>query len=1013
MKLKIDYFSKTMLTLLLAMAVSSFGFGQRAITGTVTDAENGEPLIGANILVVGMGSGTITDIDGSYSLNLPEGATELEFSYTGYATQRIAVGASDVIDLALSPGSVLDEVVVVGYGTQKTKEITSAVSSVKAEDFNNGNVNSISQLVQGKVAGLSISQAGGDPNGSATLRLRGLSTLGQNTEPLVIIDGVIGASLETVDPNDIESIDVLKDGSAGAIYGTRASSGVIIVTTKKGQEGRTSVDYNGYITTESIARRVPTTSASEFAELRPNQDQGADTDWIDEVTRNAISHVHNLSMSGGFGNTTYRASVNFRDIDGVSNVSGFQQLNGRLNLSQKALDDRLTLSMNIATTERTSNFGFNEAFRYATTYNPTAPVFLNEGDPLFDKYGGYYQAENFDYFNPVAILDQGQNVGELKDLLISLRGDLEIVDGLVGSVAYSLQRESDIFGEYYNKTAYFRGFNRNGLAKQFTEDRNTELFEVTGRYSKVFGKLDFTALAGYSYQDFGKRNFEVESGDFISDEFAFNAFDFSLNPKQSGGLTTINSFREEYKVIAFFGRLNFNIDDTYYLQLTARQEGSTRFGADNKWSDTPFFGASAGVTISNLVDIASVDNLKLRIAYGQTGNLPGESYLSQQVFEPQGSFFFNGEFVPAIGPIRNANPALRWETKNELNAGLDFALFDYKLTGTVDYYTRTTEDLIYQVVVPVPPNLADRTWANLDDVVLRNSGVEVSLGSSVGNENFTWEPNVVFSTYNTILDTVEVDDANFEFFQSGNAFFDFNTSPGAPGLNNAPTIAVFGGEELGQIWGPEFVEVGEDGTFVFADQNGDGTTDADGDGVTDEEDKIVIGNALPDFSIGFANTFRFGDFDLNFFIRGDFGHDLANFYRAFYEPLGTGSREIENIVKTEFFDENLKDSPEFSSYYVEDASYVALDNATLGYTLNFDNNSYIKRMRLYVTGQNLVFLTGYSGVDPSPRYADPGSADNGGRPSREFNADPLAPGLDRRSRYFLTRSFTFGVNLGF
>ncbi|MCB0619628.1 MAG: SusC/RagA family TonB-linked outer membrane protein [Saprospiraceae bacterium] len=1013
MKLKIDYFSKSLLLLLFAMAFSSFAFGQRSISGTITDAETGEPLIGANILVVGTSSGTITDIDGNFELNLPEGYNTIEVSYTGYAAQTIEVGASNVLNLSLSPGSVLDEVVVVGYGTQKAKEVTSAVASIKAEDFNAGNVNDPLTLIQGKVAGLSISKIGGDPNGSSTIRLRGLSTLGANTSPLVVIDGVIGASLQTVDPNDIESIDVLKDGSAAAIYGSRASSGVILITTKKGADGQATAEYNGFVTTESIAKKVPTMSAAEFATFRPDFDRGFDTDWIGEVTRNAISHVHNLSLSGGFGNTSYRAAFNFRDIEGVSIVTGFEQVNGRLNFSQKALNDRLKLSLNVAANERSSNFGFNEAFRYATTYNPTAPVLFSDvNHPLYDKYGGYYQEENFDFFNPLAILEQGQNIGELKDLLVNVRGDLEIVEGLTGSVSYSIQRESDIFGEYYNKQAYFRGFNRNGLAKRFTEDRNTELFEATGNYSNRINKLEYSLLAGYSYQDFITENFEAEAGDFISDALTFN----NLNIAQDfpNARATVRSNKNSYKVIAFFGRLNLNYDDTYYLSASLRQEGSTRFGENNRWGLFP--AVSGGITLSNLFDIGGVDNLKLRVGYGETGALPPESYLSLLRFVQQGSFFYNGGFVPAFGPDRNANPNLKWETKGELDIGLDFALLDYKLTGTVDYYNRQTRDLIYNVNVPVPPNLADRTWANLEDVELKNTGVEVSLGYAFGgnDRNFSWEPRLVFSTFKTTLDTVAIDgEAEFQFFQSGGVFFDFLTSPGAPGLNNNPTIAVFAGEELGQIWGPAFVGVSEDGKFIFEDVNGDGTTDADGDGVTDEADKRVIGRGLPKYSLGFSSAFTFGKFDFNFFLRGDFGHDLANFYRTFYEPLGTGSREIENIVKTDYFIDNLTDAPEFSSYYVEDASYIALDNATLGYTFDLGNTNWINKLRLYVTGQNLFYITDYTGVDPSVRYADPGSADNGGRPSREFNPDPLAPGLDRRSIYFRTRSFTFGINVGF
>ncbi|MBR9922268.1 MAG: SusC/RagA family TonB-linked outer membrane protein [Bacteroidetes bacterium] len=1006
MKLKFDYLSKCLLLCLFFVGLSSLAFGQRTITGTVTDAENGEPLIGASVLVRGTTTGTITDIDGSYRLTVPEGNDEVEVSYTGYTASVIELGAANVLDVALAPGTLLDEVVVVGYGTQKAKEVTSAIASLDTDDFNVGNVNDPTQLVQGKVAGLSIARPGGDPNGSSTIRLRGLSTLGANTSPLIVIDGVIGASLETVDPNDIASIDVLKDGSAAAIYGTRASSGVIIITTKKGQEGAARVEYNGYVSAESVSRRVPVASASEFAQYRPGSDRGFSTNWLDEVTETGISNAHNLSISGGSASTTYRASVNFRDINGIGLNSGFDQLNGRLGITQKALNDRLTLSIDATATNRDASYGLREAFRYATTYNPTAPTQIqSETDPLFDTYGGYYQEVNFDYFNPLAIAEQSTNIGNLRDFLVSGRADYKLVEGLTAGVFYSALRENDAFAEYYQKDAYFRGINRNGLAKRVDQIKESQLFELTGNYDLEFGNNGLDVLLGYSYQDFEFSELFVEAGNFISDDLTFNRFDAAQD--FADARATVSSTRNNYKVIAFFGRVNLNFDNTYFLSASLRQEGSTRFGANNKWQMFP--GVSAGVTLSNLFDVSGIDNLKLRVGYGETGNLPPESYLSFLRFEPQGSFFYNGGFVPALAPSRNANPDLRWETKGEFDVGLDFAFGDYFLTGSVDYYNRRTRDLLYQVVVPVPPNLAPTTWANLEDVVLRNSGFEATLGLNVGEEgsSFYWNPSLVFSTYNTILDTLSVEDPTFAFFSSGDAFKDPLTAPGAPGLNDDPTTAVFPGQELGQLWGPQFVEVGEDGEFVFADLNGDGMV-AD---IVGEEDKQVIGNGLPDFSLGFANTFSFGNLSLSFFLRGDFGHDLANLYRVFYEPLG--SRSIDNLVITEYFDENLTATPKFSSYYVEDASYVVLDNASLSYTFDLAEDSAFDKLRLYVTGQNLFWITNYSGSDPTPRYADPGRADNGGRYEREFNPSPLAPGIDRRNSYFNSRTILFGVNVGF
>ncbi|MCB0582230.1 MAG: carboxypeptidase-like regulatory domain-containing protein, partial [Phaeodactylibacter sp.] len=351
MKLKVDYM-KRWVFFIAAVAMCNFAFAQRTITGTVTDAQNGDPLIGANILVVGTSTGTITDFDGNYSLNVSDAATTLEFSYTGYTSQRVEIGSQTVINVSLSAGQVLDEVVVVGYGTQKSKEVTSAVASIKAEDFNQGNVNSPAQLLQGKVAGLSIARPGGDPNGDFNIRLRGLSTVGANTEPLVIIDGVIGASLNSVDPNDIASIDVLKDGSAASIYGTRGSSGVILITTKQGKEGSAKVEYSGQLALETVDETVNVLDAAGYRDFSQRVGKGTDlgssTDWFGELTETGVSQVHNLSLSGGTAKTTYRVALNYRNVNGVASGTGFNQLNGRLNLTQRAFDDRMRLSANVA-----------------------------------------------------------------------------------------------------------------------------------------------------------------------------------------------------------------------------------------------------------------------------------------------------------------------------------------------------------------------------------------------------------------------------------------------------------------------------------------------------------------------------------------------------------------------------------------------------------------------------------------------------------------------------------------
>ena len=990
----------TLACLVCSMMLSAQLMSQITVTGVVSDSE-GEALIGANILEKGTSNGTITDLDGSYSLTVSEGATLL-FTYTGFTDQEVVVGGQNTINIVLEAGTLLDEVVVTGYGTQKSKEVTSSITSVKAEDFNQGAIQDPISLIQGKVPGLNISTVGGDPNGSSEIRLRGVTSFGANASPLVVIDGVIGGSLDNVDPNDIESIDVLKDGSAAAIYGTRASSGVILVTTKRGQSGNTKVDYNVYATNESIAKKVPTLSASEFASIRPGSNRGSSTDWVDEVTRAGLTHVHNLSLSGGTGKTTYRASLNYRDVEGVGIVDGFNQLNGRLNLSQTAMNDKLKIDLNVSATQRDANFGFNEAFRYATLYNPTAPARFNEGDELFERFDGYYQEINFDYFNPLAILEQNINVGETNDLLLSGKATYDVAEGLSVSAFVSKQKESGLFGQFFDKNSFFRGEGRNGLASRQTFDRDQTLFEATLNYTRELSDgLELTALGGYSWQEISNQGFNATVGDFISDDITFNNLGFGLDV--GNGQANVGSFRNQNRIIGFFGRANLNFGDDFFVSASVRRDGSTRFGDNNKWGT---FGAiSAGANLVNLLGINGPDQLKLRVGYGITGaDAPGD-LLSRFRFDNAGSFFFNGNFVSAVGPNQDPNPDLKWEVKKEVNAGLDFAFGDYKWVGSLDVYSRTTSDLILpNLPIPQPPSQSGRITANLEDVELKNTGVELSLSYNHVGEGFTWTPTLNFASYNTRIEQVEAPDARFAFFQSGGQRFDPSTSPGAPGLNDDPSVVVTANAPLGQFWGFKYEGIGDDGQFIFEDVNGDGALDA--------ADEQVIGNGLPDFSLGFQNQFNFGNVDFSFFLRGDFGHQLANMWRVFYEPVGNGSREIENIVSTKFFDDGLTATPIFSSYYVEDASYVALDNVTLGYTFDMAEGSSFSNIRLYVNARNLFYITGYTGADPSVRYQDFGATSNGANRNLT-NGNPLAPGIDRRNNYFRTKSFTVGASFGF
>lgn len=981
MKLKVDFLSRGLLTLILAIAISSFTFAQRTITGTVTDAANGEPLISATVVVLGTSTGTITDFDGNYSLEVPADATQLEFSYTGYATAVFPIGADNVLNATLSAGAVLDEIVVTGYGTQKSKEVTSAITSVKAEDFNQGNVQNPSQLLQGKVAGLNIARAGGNPNQSFQIRLRGVGTAGANASPLIVIDGVPGGTLQSVDPNDIASMDVLKDGSAAAIYGTRGAAGVIIITTKKGQAGTAKVDYNGFVTFENKARTVDVLSADEYRAFPGSNNLGSSTDWFEELTRQGISHVHNLSLSGGSKSTTYRVSANYRDVQGVAIQTGFDRLNARMNLTQKALNDKLTIVANVATTTENKDLGFDYAFRQATIYNPTSPI----RDESQTQYDGYAQQILFDYYNPVAIMEQNINREQVRTMTYNLRGTYEIVDNLKFGLFYSEQKTNESDMQYFDKNDLWTGANRNGLARLNDQEFADQLFESTLSYDMDLdaGK-SLKLLAGYSFQEFVNEGIFMEGGNFLTDAFTFN--NISAAQDFANGLGSVGSYKNSNRLIAFFGRANLNIDDTYYVQASVRREGSSKFGRDERWGVFP--GISAGVVLTKLADIPAFDNLKLRVGYGVTGNPPVDSYLSQQRFGPTGNFFFNGAFTSSFGPISNANPLLKWERKKDISVGVDFSLLDYRLNGSIDFFDNTTSDLLLNFPVPSPPNLFGSSQINIGEI--KSRGLELAVDfAAVQNSNFTWNTGFSWTSYlENSLVSLSDDELGFDFGGSRDI-----SNLGSPGQNNTPLIRIEEGADIGQIWGLVFEGISGDGLWQFADVNGDGVANGD------NNDRAVIGSGLPTGQLGWNNSFTFGNFDANFFLRGTFGHDLVNTFRAFYEaPNQIGSY---NILASS--DPNLTDSPKFSSFHVESGNFLRLDNASIGYTLDLADGTTFNKVRLYVTANNLFTITDYTGVDPEARLSDGDGGDFG----------PLSPGIDRRDTYFQTRSFSIGVNLGF
>jgi iron complex outermembrane receptor protein len=961
----------------------SVGMYAQSVSGTVS-SEDG-PLPGATVVVKGTSNGTTTDFDGNFTIAADADAV-LVVSFVGFTSQEVAVGGQDQISVMLAADNKLEEVVVTGYGSQRSKEVTSAVVKIDEEEFNKGTINDASQLLQGKVAGLQVYNRGGDPNAAATIRLRGISTVGANTQPLVVVDGVIGASLANVDPSDIESINVLKDGSAAAIYGSRGSSGVILVTTKSGKEGKVSLTYNGQLGISNAMNTVNVLNSEEFI-AAGGTDLGSSSNWVDAVTRQAVSRIHNISAAGGNGNTSYRVSANFRDVEGILISSDFSQFNTRMNFSTKAFNDKLTLTVNTAFTQRKQNNGSSESLKYAVLYNPTAPIYAEDYTGVFngDQFGGYFETLGlFDSYNPVSIAKQQLNQGNKSELNYSVNAGYKFNDKLSVNLNAANQ-VSKYSNKLYNPTTLYRGGNatspiRKGAAEFYDQIYSFKLSEIYGRYATDFGSTNLVLTAGYSYQ---QQNFEDHSlslGDFPNETAAgidfINAIEYSQDLLNSGFIGANSNASPDDKIIAFFGRANVTIDDGIFINASLRREGSTKLGADNQWGIFP--AAGIGVDLEKYLNTGA-DKFKVRLGYGVTGALPGPNGLSQQI---RGFTYDGGQGGGSSSPSRDANPDLKWEEKAETNLGIEYR--KGALDVTLDLYTRDISDFILERDVDVSVYPTGRRFENAGK--LNTKGVELAVNYQV-NDNYN--TGIVLSTYKTVLDEYVLEQE-----MRGNL--------GAPGQNATAVIRVKQGEEIGQIWGPVFEGV-QDGAPVLANLNGGELVVGQDQALNPEVDFTELGNGIPDLELGWTNQVTFGEWTVNAFFRGAFGHSLVNTFRAFYEPR-ISTQSSYNYVTTDLAQEGLT-TARFSSLYVEKADFFKLDNLTV--TRNIDTSSLagIDGLQISLNAQNPFVITNYTGLDPEPALVDIGEEGN--------SADVLSPGLDRRNSYFAAQSFTLGVNIKF
>ncbi len=986
--------TKFLFSALFVVVLVSTSMAQMKVTGTVMDGEYNEPLIGATVQIKGSTIGTVTDISGVYNITANTGDV-LVYSYTGFDSQEVTVGTDATINITMAAGSTLDEIVVVGYGSQSEKEITSAVVQVGEEEFNQGVISDPAQLLQGKVAGLSIYNKGGDPNNSATIRLRGISTVGANVSPLVVVDGIIGASLDNVDPNDIETMTILKDGSAAAIYGSRGSSGVILVTTKTGKANTgLKFSYNGQVSASQAVNTVSILDGPAFV-AAGGTDLGGNTDWIDEVTQTGFRMTHGLSASGGIDNTTFRVSANLRETNGILKNSGFDQFNTRMNVSTRLLNDKLKIDFNTSYTNRNQQLGFNEALRYAVLYNPSAPVFGADSPFEFneEQFGGYFETLGlFDSFNPASIVNQNRRDGVRREFNYGATATYSFLDNLSATFRLSQQNIDRSTETFYPTTSAFRGNatspTRKGLAEFYEFNSTFNLYEGYLTYLTTVGNADLTFTGGYSYQEdsFTDRFFSI--GDFPSNTLDFsNAIEASQDLNNAGFIAANSNASPDNKIIAFFGRANATIDNAIFINASVRREGSSKLGKDNQWGVFPAFGV--GVDLNKYLNVSSLDLFKFRAGFGVTGALPERSGLSQET-----RTITNDPLTGAVGTrlAQAANPDLKWEQKQELNFGLEVATG--RLSASADFYIRNISDFILERDVDPAIFGGNRRFENSGE--LSTNGLELAINYDVvKNANITWNSGLVFSTYKTTLDSFAINRS-----ARGNL--------GAPGQNGTNVILVQQGEEIGQIYGPVFDGVADDGSPIFQDVNGDGDLVVGQDKILEDNvDFAVLGNGTPDFELGWTNRVSIGDWSINAFFRGAFGHSLVNTFRAFYEPR-VSTQSSYNYVTTENAVDGLT-TARFSSLYVEKADFVKLDNLTISRRFAVNSKS-ISSVQLSLILENPLVLTGYSGTDPEPALIDDGSAANG-----EFTDlnDVLAPGVDRRNSYFNSRSISLGVNVNF
>ena len=968
----------------------------KQVSGKVTDS-SGAPLEAASVTVKNTRLGTVSGADGSFSLNVPVTAKTLVVTALNYDAKEVAITDQPLtITLTSSSANLTNvTVVAVGYGTLDKKEVTSAITHLSNKDLNIFGGNNALNSIQGKVAGLSVTNtAPGDPNSSPSIQLRGVSSRNAGLGPLYVINGVPGGNIDNLNQNDIESIDVLKGGAASAIYGTRGSNGVILITTKKGSS-QSSAFFDSYASFDLPTNRVEVLSRDEFVAKGRGVDYGGNTDWFDAVTKDyAFNQKNTVQFSGGNGKTNYIVSFDYRTSHGLDLRSTKNEYGARLNLNHTSANNLYTVSFTAAPRFLKSNNASYGAFNQTLTLNPTLPI-MDTANPM--RY--YFINAGFSgSYNPVEELNTVLSGTEGKYIDWSASFRLNLMKNLYTQVLLGQQNQDFFdfgFTPSYNTGAINGNAGRNS-ASRANNKSDQKSFEWIGNYSLNLQKHSFILLGGYSYYYFTNSGLSGSNQNFPSDVLTYNAlgtgvYNLPLPTNGSSGDFTfrgVGSYKNDSKLIAFYGRLNYDYDKKYYFSASLRREGSSKFGYQNKWGYFP--AASVGWRITNeefFPKLSWLNELKLRADYGETGNQDFGSYLSLDTYSGFGYYTYNGTSYQVWGPSQNTNYDLRWEKAQNFNVGLDFQLLDNKLTGSLNYYVRRNKDLLGSYNVPVPPNVQPTTYANVG--TMKNSGFEIQLnGTVISKRDFRYDISFAGATNSN------------EFVSFSNNVYQGQNyvdvvgmpAPGSPGTAQR----LQEGQRIGSFYMLRSAGVDATGRLLVYDQDGKVIPG----NLATADDKQFVGNGLPKFTASLGNTFSYKNFDLSIFLRGAFGYDVFNTL-AFYTGTPV-TQSGANVLSSAYGNgkyaalTNPETYSSLSDYFLEKGDFVKIDNVTLAY--NFKSPvKYITSGRLYFTGRNLYTFTNFTTGDPE-----------------SINVNGLTPGITgTRDYYPSTLQLLVGVQFRF